>query len=141
MKATKYLALSSILVMALSCELLDDIDTQSVAERLEGRWTVDENPPDFKSAKESYQVYIDIYEIDSNTIAIDNFLNLDAGSVYATISGSTLTVSQQEMDGGYIVYGSGFISNNYKTITWQYYVDEGSGTWHPADAVYTKMDY
>ncbi len=141
MKTLKYYIMSGIILTAFSCELLDNPGTQSVAEKLEGRWMVQDNSPNFKSTEETYYVYIDIYEIDSNMVGIDNFFGLDAGNVYATVSGMTLTLPEQEMQGGYTVKGTGIISSNYKTITWQYYVDEGSGTWFPGDAVYTKMDY
>ncbi len=140
MKTIKYIIISSIMLIAFSCELIDDTGNMSVAERLEGRWEVQEDPIDFKSTKDAYIVYIDIYEVDSNTIAIDNFFELDA-EVTATISGMTLTLPEQEFANGYTVYGSGVISNNYKTITWRYYVDEGSGTWHESNPVYTKADY
>jgi hypothetical protein len=59
----------------------------------------------------------------------------------ATISGMTLTLPEQSLDGGWSVYGSGIISNNYQTITWLYYVDEGSGIWHESNPIYTKADY
>jgi hypothetical protein len=140
MKAVNSIGLViSLFFLLSSCELLENTDDLSVAERLEGRWNVDESPIDFKSTKDAYYVYIDIYEVDQNTIAIDGFLNLD-GVVYATISGMTLSLAEQEID-GWLVQGSGDISSNYETITWQYSVDEGSGTWHPVNAVYTKSDY
>jgi hypothetical protein len=140
-KAIKYFAFIAPLLTAVSCELITDNTNQSVAEKLEGRWQVEESPIDFKSAKDAYIVYIDIYQVDSNTIAIDNFLDLNAGSVSATISGSILTIPTQELSGGWTVYGTGVISNNYQTITWNYYVDEGSGSWHQSNPVYTKADY
>jgi hypothetical protein len=141
MKAVNYSLLGILLfVAASSCELLEDAADQTVAQRLEGRWDVDESTIDFKSTKDAYYVYIDISEVDDNTIAIDGFLDIDAGSVYATISGTTLNLAEQELD-GWSVYGSGLISPNFKKITWEYFVDEGSGTWHPVTAVYTKSDY
>jgi hypothetical protein len=141
MKAIKYLAISILFLSAVSCELLDDLDTKSVAQHLEGRWEVQENPIDFKSTADAYIVYIDISAVDSNTIAISNFLQLNAGSVLATVSGMALTLPEQEIEGGWTVYGSGVISNNYNTITWHYFVDEGSGTWHESNPIYTKADY
>jgi hypothetical protein len=140
MKAISWLISGALFLVLSSCELLDSTGDMTVAEQLEGRWNVEESPIDFKSAKDAYYVYIDIYEVDANTVAIDGFLNLNAGSVIATISGMNLNIAEQELD-GWLVYGSGVISDNYKKITWQYYVDEGSGTWHPVDAVYTKADY
>jgi hypothetical protein len=134
-----FFAVITFSLIVSSCELLENTSDLTVAERLEGRWDVEESTIDFKSTKDAYYVYIDIYEVDQNTIAIDGFLDLD-GAVYATISGSTLNLAEQEID-GWLVYGSGNISSNYKTITWQYFVDEGSGTWHPVNAVYTKSDY
>ena len=139
MKTLRYIALAGILLMTFSCELPDDT-TLTVAQRLEGRWKVNEDPIDFKNAQDFYYIYIDIYEVDDNTIAIDNFFDLHEGAVYATISGMNLDIAQQEL-GGYSIYGSGTIASDFKKITWQYFVDEGSGVWHPTTAVYEKADY
>jgi len=139
MKAVRLFSWSLLFLLASSCELLEEAGDLTVAERLEGRWDVEESTIDFKSTKDAYYVYIDIYEVDENTIAIDGFLDLDAGNVIATISGMTLNLAEQEID-GWLVYGSGVISANFKKITWQYFVDEGSGSWHPVTAVYTKSD-
>jgi hypothetical protein len=138
MKTGKYFALGSILLFAFACEL--DDTTLSVAERLEGHWKVDENTPVFKSANDFYFVDIQIYAIDSNKIRIDRFFDIDNGSVIAEINGMTLTLNQQEAGDGYMVYGSGTIDGSYNKITWRYYVDEGSGTWHETDAVFTKVE-
>jgi hypothetical protein len=139
MKTAKYLLMGCILLLAAGCELLNTDSDLSVAERLQGRWEVNENTPDFKSTEQFYFVDIQIYAIDENKILIDKFFDIDNGSVVAEINGMTLSLAQQEIGDGYWVYGTGVISGNYKTITWNYYIDEGSGTWHQADAIYTKI--
>ncbi len=131
---------ASLLIGLYSCELLDDESNLTIAERLEGRWSVEEDNP-FKSAEEIYPVYIDISPIDSNTILIDNFLKLDEGAAIATINGMTLNLPNQSLPGGFDIYGSGTIASNYKKITWLYFVDDGSGYWIEVNSIYTKLDY
>ena len=143
MKHTKIIILTTVVIIAglYSCELLDDNSNLTVAERLEGRWQVEENNP-FKSAEDSYPVYIDISPIDSNSVLIGNFLELGNGiDAIANISGMELILPNQNVGEGFRVYGSGNISSNYKQITWRYYVDEGSGIWSEVNSIYTKLDY
>ncbi len=131
----------SLFMVLYSCELLDDQTNLTVAERLEGRWKVEENNP-FKSAQDSYPVYIDISPLDSTSILISNFLELGSGiDAVANISGMDLILSNQTVGDGYKIYGSGTISSNYKQISWRYFVDEGSGIWYEVNAIYTKEDY
>ena len=139
-KRILFILSTSLLIGLFSCELLDDATGLTVAERLEGRWLCEEDNP-FKSAQDFYRVYIDINPIDSNTIEIDNFLGVDLGAVHATISGMTINLPNQSLQGEFQVYGTGTISNNYKTITWHYFVDDGSGIWSEVNSVYTKEDY
>ena len=131
---------AGLLTILYSCELLDDPNNLSIAERLEGRWNVIENNP-YKSAKDAFEVYIDISPIDSNTILIDKFFGLESGSAYATISGMTLTLPTQALSGGFDIYGSGTIASGYNKITWRYFVDDGSGYWSEINSIYTKLDY
>jgi len=142
MKTTRIFLLitAGLLAVLYSCELLDNPTDLSVAERLEGRWLCEEDNP-YKSAEDAYYVYIDISRIDSNTILIDKFFQLSSGAAYATISGMTLTLPNQTLEGGFDVYGSGTIASGYKQITWQYYVDDGSGDWSEISSIYTKEDY
>ena len=143
MKHTKIIILTTVVIIAglYSCELLDDNSNLTVAERLEGRWQVEENNP-FKSAEDSYPVYIDISPIDSNSVLIGNFLELGNGiDAIANISGMEIILPNQYVGEGFKVYGSGNISSNYKQITWRYYVDEGSGIWSEVNSIYTKLDY
>jgi hypothetical protein len=140
MKTIRYISLACLLLLAFGCELLDDT-SQTIAQRLEGNWKVDETPVNFKSTEDVYYVYIDIYAVDSNMIAIDKFFMIDGATAYASVTGMTLTLQEQEIGDGYSVYGSGTIAADFKKITWHYFVDEGSGTWHPVDATYTKQTY
>jgi len=56
----------------------------------------------------------------------------------ATVAGMNLILSNQMIEGGFTVYGSGTISSNYKEISFSYTVDDGSGTADHCTAVYTK---
>jgi hypothetical protein len=142
MKATRILLImiTGLFTFFYSCELLDDQVGLTVAERLEGRWRCEENNP-FKSAKDAYEVYMYINPIDSNTILISNFLQLESSDAYATITGMMLTLPNQSLEGGFDIYGSGTIASDFKKITWRYFVDDGSGYWSEVNSVYTKLNY
>lgn len=140
MKAIRNLLIASLLLFATSCDELLQSDL-TPAERLEGRWEVDETENPLKSADDAYRVYIDINPIDSNTVIISPFYAILNGEAYATISGLKLTLPEQDVE-TFIIHGSGTISANYNRIDWLYYVDDGSGYLNEVTAIYTKLtDY
>ena len=121
-----------------SCE---DILTDSgdPRDKLTGTWKVDETAGALKKALEVYWVEISKHPFDSNRIVIYNFYNVDADAE-AVLSGSTLTLPQQTLQGGYEVSGSGQIQgSNANEITWSYSVDDGSGVPENRIAVYTPV--
>ena len=71
---------------------------------------------------------------------IDNFHGLEAGSIYADISGMRLIVPQQDFGNGFTIRGSADISIGYNQLNWNYEVDDGSGFWESYAAVYIKDD-
>ena len=139
MKALRSILIATAVLCTVSCEMLDIDSNLTIAERLEGRWLVEEDTP-LKSTDDFYRVYIDISPVDSNRILIDNFYGINSGSVYADISGMTLNLPVQNLQGGFTIYGSAIISANYKKITWDYFVDDGSGIWEKVSAIYTKEE-
>ena len=136
-KTARNIWIVAMLLSVASCEILDTNSNQTVAERLEGQWLVEEDMH-LKSTDDFYQVHIDISPVDSKKIIIRNFYGVDSESIEATISGMKLDLSTQELSGGFTYYGSANISANYKQLTWNYFVDDGSGIWKEVNAVYTK---
>lgn len=127
------------IIMLNSCELLnEDTPAASVIDNIEGQWDVDETNS-LKSTAERYIVYISPDSDDDTKVLISGFYHLgDNVEAVATVSGSTLTLSRQDLPGGYtIVSGTGTISSNYKQISWSYSIDDGSGEIDNATAVYT----
>jgi hypothetical protein len=133
MKTKRNILFTALVLLLAGCEEFSDM---TVAERLEGRWEVMEDT----QLKDAYEVDIEISPIDSNRILIDNFYGLEAGSIYADISGMTLNVPTQELGNGYTVRGSAIISFGYNRMDWEYDVDDGSGIWMSQTAVYTKVE-
>ncbi|MFO7656398.1 MAG: hypothetical protein R6W78_04970 [Bacteroidales bacterium] len=132
-----------IVLFANSCEVIDDLTSgdDSIA-KLEGQWKCDENSEKFKkSTLDMYYVYISPHPGDSTKVIISNFYQLgDEVEATARLSGQTLTLSNQSLQGGFtILSGSGTISSGFKKITWSYKIDDGSGDVDNATATYTKI--
>jgi hypothetical protein len=106
-------------------------------EKVSGLWLCDESEGYLKSALETYYVEIDPHPSDSTKVIISNFFNV-GDDAEARISGTSLTLASQTLEGGFTVHGSGVISKNYTQIDWVYYVNDGSGENYKITAVYTK---
>jgi hypothetical protein len=104
---------------------------------ISGLWLCNESGGYKKSTLETYYVEIDTHPDDSTKVIISNFFNID-DDAEARISGTTLTLASQTLEGGFTVHGSGVISKNYTQIDWIYFVDDGSGDEERITAVYTK---
>ncbi len=104
---------------------------------ISGLWLCNESGGYKKSALETYYVEINPHPGDSTKVIISNFFNVD-DDAEAGISGTTLTLPGQTLEGGFTVHGSGVISKNYTQIDWVYFVDDGSGEDNRVTAVYTK---
>jgi hypothetical protein len=110
-----------------ACEPIDEDSGDS----LEGSWTCKET---IDGSSSSFTVTISLSDTDSK-IYIDNFNQLDI-RVYALISGSSLTIPQQTVD-GFKISGSGTVSSDNQTIHWTYSVYDGADT-ESVTAVYSK---
>lgn len=106
-------------------------------EKVSGLWLCNESEGYLKSVLETYYVEIDPHPYDSAKVIISNFFNVD-DDAEAGISGSSLTLASQTLEGGFTVHGSGVISKNYTQIDWVYFVNDGSGENYKITAVYTK---
>lgn len=136
------LALISVLIS--SCE--DPLNTSSdseIAQQLEGQWKCDETSTYYKSSgfKGTDRIYyVNIFQsgIDSTIVQIENFYELGTNVVArAEVSGNNIILKNETLDGGFSVRGSGTISSNLRTITWIYYVDDGSGVEDEVSSTYT----
>lgn len=140
---TKYLFLAILgaLFILNGCEdILNENDSYSTIQRLEGQWQCDEDDNPVKSPMYKYQVYITPSSVDSSAIFLSNFHQLgDNIEALGTVSGNTITLPQQTLMGGYKVRGSGSISSDVKKITWNYSIDDGSGQEEKVSAVYTFL--
>jgi hypothetical protein len=126
-----------------SCEdLLTDLESGDPRNKLEDTWKVDETPGGGKkSAEETYRVEISKHPYDSTRVVISNFYNVQADA-QAVLSGSTLTLPLQTLEGGYTVRGSGQIQGvKADEIIWTYRVDDGSGAEERFTAVYSRSTF
>ncbi|MBI4645561.1 MAG: hypothetical protein HY738_02940 [Bacteroidia bacterium] len=107
---------------------------------LEGQWLVDETEtPVTKHIKDFYDVYIQKSSQDSTKILIGNFYNLGIDyDAIAVLNGSVLHVDPQVIAQGYQIEGTGTISDNSKSINWNYTVDPGDQMVQ-VTALYTKQ--
>lgn len=124
------------MVTLVSCQPDDPTpNTGDIRDKLVSSWKCQENSATYGT--QNYYV-----EITKDTLAgkiiIDNFFNLGLGkSIKASVSGQTITINNQMVDGN-LFNGSGTVSANYNSISWSYSFDEGNGA-ESVSAVYTKM--
>ncbi len=140
MKNLKFYPLFVLTILILnSCDdVLDPENSENIPEQLEGSWKCDESSSLYKSTAAWYSVYLTPSETNASAITISNFYDLGNDTeASTTVNGNTITIGQQEIKGGYTVRGSGTISSNLKTITWVYYVDDGSGVEDEIRSTYT----
>jgi len=130
----------SLLMILSGCEVADDLLGNEVISEIEGEWSVDETSEVFgkKSTLSVYTVTISPDPDNLNGIIIDNFYNVGI-SVRANVSGSSITIPNQEAEDGYTVYGSGTISGNRNEIDMSYVVNDGSAQDDNCTADYTKL--
>jgi len=130
----------SLLMIISGCEVADDLLGNEVISEIEGEWSVDETSEVFgkKSTLLPYTVTISPDPDNLNGIIIDNFYDVGI-SVRANVSGSSITIPNQEAEDEYTVYGSGTISGNRNEIDMSYVVNDGSAQDDNCTADYTKL--
>jgi hypothetical protein len=132
----KLLGLSLLLVSIVlinSCEVADDLINGRAGE-LEGDWACSEDSEIVGPT--NYTVSISAEPGNSNGIIIDDFYNVGI-SVNATISGNFITIPSQ-VEGGFTVSGSGFVTNGDNEINLSYTVGDSGGQPDNVTAVYTR---
>jgi hypothetical protein len=132
----KYLGLIFLTLVLFSCDELTDglVDNRT---RIEGLWSVDEESSVFKSTQTVYTAFIEIDSARSNRVWIEGFY--DAITVSAILSGSSLSIPNQTIDGYTVISANGTISDKWDEITWEYSVDYGTGEPDEVTAIYTKQ--
>jgi hypothetical protein len=138
--ASKFVLLAFIIpfLFTWSCETIDELTgSAATVAKLEGEWTCDEQSEIFKATAEVYTVTLSADADNNAGVIIDNFYGLNA-SAKANVSGMSLIIPNQDVEGGFSVSGSGTISSNFEKINLTYTVDDGSGTVDHVTAVYTK---
>ncbi len=139
-RIVKY-TLSIMIILFTSCEDLDDLGNVNgdPRDKIIDTWMCDENSELYKSLKNTFLVDISKDPNDSSRVLLDNFYNMGLGkSVTARISGSTLTLDQQTVDGFTFTSGSGYISSDNQEIEWTYKVDDGSGIIDNVTATFSR---
>lgn len=138
MKKLVFLSLFSVILWFSACTPEEEVtpDTGDSRDNITDAWQCQENSSTYGT--QNYYVDISKDSASSSKIIIDNFFGLGTGKeVEASMSGLTLTISNYIIQ-GYTINGTGSISSNYKTINWQYTVDEGNGA-ESVTATYTKL--
>jgi hypothetical protein len=139
-----FLKFPGILVMlaflAYSCEDLLGPDTGDDRDSLVDTWKVIEESSPLKSEQGAYWVEIEKHPDKRNKVMIYFFHGL-GDDVYAeaSLSGSTLTLGSQVLQGGWTIQGSGEIQKNWNEINWTYTADDGSSVIDQVTAVYTRI--
>ncbi len=125
--------------LAFSCEDLIGPDTGGDRDMLVDTWKVTEESNPLKSGQGAYWVEIEKHPDNPNMVLIYFFHGL-GDDVYAeaSLSGSTLTLDSQVLQGGWTIQGSGEIQKSWNEINWTYTADDGSGVLEQVTAVYTR---
>jgi hypothetical protein len=137
----KFLVIMAVFaILAISCEDLPGPDTGDDRDKLVDTWKVMDESEPLKSGQINYWVEIEKDPDQQDMIRIYSF-NYLGEDIYAraSLSGSTLTLAQQYLPGGWTVQGSGEIQNGWNEIHWTYTVDDGSGMLERVTAVYTRI--
>ncbi len=136
---SKFLLLQGIMVLSLlflaGCakDSTTDPATGDARSKFIGNWLVNEH-----WTKLTYEVTITADNASTDGVYISNFSDAGNGvSAFAYISGSTISLSQDEhLSNGWIVNGNGIISGG-STINWSYTRNDGANLLY-VTAVYSK---
>ncbi len=115
-------------LLSYSCEDLLDTGSGDARDRLVDTWKVIEESSPLKSEQGAYWVEIEKHPDKQQMILIYFFHGL-GDDVYAeaSLNGTTLTLGQQVLQGGWTIQGSGVIQKSWNEIIWTYTADDGSG--------------
>lgn len=127
-----------------SCDkALNDLSVAAQREKLTGTWLVEENSQTYKKSLKAVNHYTSTISASTSNlsnVAISNFYGLGESTLAtATLNNMKLTIDNQTVSGGYTISGNGSIASDFKTIDWQYTVDDGSGVKDKVTATFTKQ--
>ena len=123
----------TFLVFVVSCEELTD--TLTPRDNIVDTWKCSET--DSGNGTDSFLVEIEADALSASGIKIYNFNHLGANfAVKATVSGSSISIPNQEVD-GFTISGNGSIAAGNERINLNYSVDDGGGR-ESYSAVLTK---
>ena len=128
-----------LIVFCYSCEILDDLDTETgyVRDQIVDTWRCEETSEIF--GKSAHLVDISKSLSDSSTIILDNFYNLGFGEeVVAGLNGYNINIQPQIVDGN-TISGNGIITGNYRSINFDYTVDDRGGKIDNVTAIFAKQ--
>ncbi len=125
-----------------SCEdPLSNMEEGDPRDKLVDTWKVGDTADGKKSAMDVYWVEISKHFTDSSRIIIYNFYNVSS-EAEAVLNGSKLTLPVQELEGGFLISGSGVIQGSKANeIIWNYTVDDGSGAAVSISEIYTRLTF
>jgi hypothetical protein len=129
MKKVLFIIVASLFLLN-SCEKDDKIYSSIV-----GTWQCVE----ISSVHTPNPYFVDIVRetSDSTRLVIDNFYNMGYGKeIYATLDGYDISLQSNLF--GFSIVGEAKVATNFKTIEWEYEVDDGSGMIDYVTAVYTR---
>lgn len=120
--AISKLALICVLVLVSSCE--DLTDSLNPRDNIVDTWKCTEK--DSSNGTDSFLIEIEADNVNVSGIKIYNFNHLgDNIFVKATVSGSSITIPEQDAD-GYTIKGTGSIKAGNEEISLNYSVDDGA---------------
>lgn len=100
-------------------------DPSATTAQFTGNWVLSENCD--LSGTDTYSLTIATSALADYTLNIGNFWNAFTNTVTATVSGTNLTIANQDPDNdGYTVSGSGTVSGN--TMTLSFTISDGTDT-------------
>jgi hypothetical protein len=136
----KYSFIVGLFIISLSlssCDEVLDLLSDDPRDAFVGTWGVSEN--NSLKSTEFYTVTIEKSSGDSTLVFISNFYAIGNNTnVEATVSGGTITVPNQTVE-GFTIQGSGDISINDNGIDWNYTVNHNNGFIDYVTATYTKQ--
>jgi len=124
LKRFRYLALICFTAWFASCDQI----IQNTPSTISGEWKVEETH--YITGKTNYYISIEYTDTLKTGIKIYNFNNLNSYHCTAKLSGNYITIPNQKL-GNNTVKGSGTVSSDNKTITFNYNDDpygDGGGS-------------
>jgi len=103
---------------------------EEINPNLAGVWHCTETSEIFLKSTKGTSIFDVVFKQDAENLSkyyIENIYDLGSSTeVYATVSGSSISIPEQTVN-GFVIKGSGTINDNYDLIYMTYTVDDGGG--------------